>query len=204
MCIQPHANTLPAPIDGSPHKQDMQMKKTFVLASMLALAGVSSAAAAADGNWYVRGEAGKSRISADDLNGHDTDNTYGVRGGYWFNPNFAAEAFYTRFGDDTSNGASARLDGVGAGVVGKKNFGPDNTGFFVDGRVGALRARTSLRVDGLGSSSDRSTKPYIGVGAGYDFSKAFGLSLDYDYNKADAFGAGVTAKTLTVGGEYRF
>jgi opacity protein-like surface antigen len=179
-------------------------KTTLLLASALALAGLSSTAAAADGQWYVRGEAGKSRISVDDLSGHDNDTTYGVRGGYWFNPNFAAEAFYSKFGDESSAGTRAKVDGVGVGIVGKKNFGPDNTGFFVDGRAGALRAKTSVSVAGLGSDSDRSTKPYVGVGAGYDFSKAFGVSLNYDYNKADAFGSGVTAKTLTVGGEFRF
>jgi outer membrane protein W len=182
----------------------MQMKKTFVLASALVLAGLSSAAVAAGGTWYVRGEAGKSRISVDDLSGHDNDTSYGVRGGYWFTPNFATEAFYTKFGDENSDGVSAKVDGFGVGVVGKKNFGPDNTGFFVDGRAGALRAKTSVRVAGLGSDSDRSTKPYVGVGVGYDFSKAFGASLNYDYNKADAFGEGVTARTLSLGGEFRF
>ena len=180
------------------------MKKTFVLASALALAGLSSAAAAADGNWYVRGEVGRSRISVDEFSGHDNDTSYGARGGYWFTPNFAAEASYTRFGDESSDAGSAKVDGFGVGVVGKKNFGPDNTGFFVDGRAGALLAKTTVRVAGLGSDSDRSTKPYVGVGVGYDFSTAFGASLNYDYNKADAFGSGVTAKTLTLGGEFRF
>jgi predicted porin len=179
-------------------------KKTRVLASAFALAALSSTAFAADGSWYVRGEAGKSRLSVEDFSGHDNDTTYGVRGGYWFTPNFATEAFYTRFGHDAADGASAKIDGFGVGVVGKKNFGPDNSGFFVDGRAGVLRADTSVRVAGLGSDSDHSTKPYVGVGAGYDFSKAFGVSLNYDYNKADAFGEGVTARTLTLGGEYRF
>jgi predicted porin len=179
-------------------------KKTCVLASAFALAALSSTALAADGSWYVRGEAGQSRLSVEDFSGHDSDTTYGVRGGYWFTPNFATEAFYTRFGDDSADGASAKIDGFGVGVVGKKNFGPDNSGFFVDGRAGVLRADTSVRVAGLGSDSDHSTKPYVGVGAGYDFSKAFGVSLNYDYNKADAFGEGVTARTLTLGGEYRF
>ena len=180
------------------------MKKTFVLASALALAGLSSAAFAADGNWYVRGEAGTSRISVDELSGHDDDTVYGVRGGYWFNPNFAAEAFYTNLGEDSSDGASTKLDGFGVGVVGKKNFGPDNTGFFIDGRAGALHAKTDVRLAGLGSDSDHSTKPYVGVGAGYDFSQAFGVSLNYDYHRADAFGGDATAKTLSLGGEFRF
>ena len=69
--------------------------KTCVLACALALAALSTSAFAADGSgdWYLRGELGNSRLSVQDLSGHDNDTAYGVRGGYWFNPNFAAEAF---------------------------------------------------------------------------------------------------------------
>lgn len=181
-------------------------KNIFVLASALALTVLSTTAFAADdsGDWYVRGDLGKSRLSVQDLSGHDDDTTYGVGGGYWFNPNFAAEAFYNNYGKDSADGASAKVEGVGAGVVGKKNFGPDNSGFFIDGRAGIQRARTSVSVAGAGSTDDNSTKPYAGVGAGYDFSKAFGMSVNYDYNRADAFGGKLTARTLTLGAEYRF
>ena len=54
------------------------------------------------------------------------------------------------------------------------------------------------------SLRDRSTKPYFGVGAGYDFDHNNGLSLNYDYNKGDLFNADVTAQSLTLGYEYRF
>ena len=181
-------------------------KKACVLASAFALAALSTTAFAADGNgdWYLRGEAGNSRLSMQDFGGHHNDTAVGLRGGYWFNPNFAAEAFYTDYGKASDNGASAKLEGFGAGIVGKKNFGPDNSGFFIDGRAGLQRARTSVRVAGLGGAGDHSTKPYVGVGAGYDFSKAFGMSVNYDYNRADAFGGKLTARTLTLGAEYRF
>ena len=187
-------------------KRHAMNKTTCVLASALALAALSTSAFAADGNgdWYLRGEAGNSRLSVQDLSGHDNDTAYGVRGGYWFNPNFAAEAFYTNYGKQSSDGASAKLEGIGAGIVGKKNFGPDNSGFFIDGRAGLQRARTSVRLAGVGGADDHSTKPYVGVGAGYDFSKAFGMSVNYDYNRADAFGGKLTARTLTLGAEYRF
>ena len=186
-------------------------RQTCLLASALALAALSTSAfstsafaADGSGDWYVRGEVGNSRLSVQDFSGHHNDTAYGVRGGYWFNPNFAAEAFYTDYGSSSSAGDSAKLEGIGAGIVGKKNFGPDNSGFFIDGRAGLQRAKTSVRLAGIGSSDDHSTKPYVGVGAGYDFSKSFGMSVNYDYNRADAFGGKLTARTLTLGGEYRF
>jgi opacity protein-like surface antigen len=44
----------------------------------------------------------------------------------------------------------------------------------------------------------------VGIGVGYDFDHHNGLSLNYDYNKADLFNADVKAQTLTLGYEYRF
>ncbi|KAF1713461.1 hypothetical protein CSC75_20305 [Pseudoxanthomonas wuyuanensis] len=82
-------------------------------------------------------------------------------------------------------------------------FGADNTGFFIAGRAGAQSVNTRLSADGV-SLRDRSTKPYVGVGVGYDFDHNNGLSLNYDYNTGDLFNADVTAQTLTLGYEYRF
>ena len=58
-------------------------------------------------------------------------------------------------------------------------------------------------MDGL-HLRERSIKPYVGIGVGYDFDHHNGLSLNYDYNKADLFNADVKAQTLTLGYEYRF
>jgi len=95
------------------------------------------------------------------------------------------------------------VDAVGAGVVGKKNLGADNTGFFIAGCVGVQSVNTKLSGDGF-SLRERSTKPHVGVGLGYDFDHHNGLSLNYDYNKVDLLNADVKAQTLTLGYEYRF
>jgi len=178
------------------------MKKHLVLASALVLAGLSTTAAAADSNWFVRGEAGTSRLDTGDESGNDQ--AFSARAGYWFNQNFAIEGLYTNYGQDSGSGVSAKIDGFGLGVVGKKSFGANDTGFFIDGRAGVVRTRTKVSISGLGSASDKSTNGYLGAGAGYDFSANFGVSLNLDYTRIDAFGVNGNVKTATIGLEYRF
>lgn len=179
------------------------MRKVLFFTGALALASLSTAAMADGGQGpFVRVEGGHSQLHANGAS--DGDTAWSLRGGYSFTPNVALEGFYSRLYDATDNGASAKVDGVGVGVVGKKNFGPDNTGFFIDGRAGIARNKVKVGVAGLGSESDTSTKPYYGVGAGYDFNRNFGLSLNYDRNKANAFGFDGKVNTLTMGAEYRF
>ena len=176
------------------------MNKLLVLGGALALAGLSTSAMAQGG--FVRIEAGSSRINFEEAS--ENDNAWSLRGGYMFNKNFAIEGFYAEGFDKTENGFTAKLDGVGVGVVGKKNFGANDTGFFVDGRVGAVRNNLKLAISGVGEATDSSVKPYVGVGVGYDFSPQWGLSLNYDWNKVDAFDFDGSVKTLTAGVEYRF
>ena len=190
----------------------MSMNKSpLILAATLVLAGLSGTAAAADSNWFVRGEVGRSHAQFDVSGlGSDSDNdtSYSLRAGYWFNRNFAVEGFYSKFYDqdftDGVDSANIKLSAFGLGLVGKKNFGADGNGFFIDGRAGVTRGKIDASIDGLGSDSATSTKPYIGVGAGYDFNRNRGLSLNYDHHKGSGDGLDITAKTVTFGVEYRF
>ena len=182
--------------------------KRFTVAGAVALVCLtlsSTAAATEAGQWYGRLEIGHSdlEIEVDNLSADDTDTAYGLRVGHYFTPQFAVEGFYSILGDRSIEGVSYDMDAAGLGVVGKKNFGADNTGFFIAGRAGVQSVNTKLSAAGV-SLRDRSTKPYFGVGAGYDFDHNNGLSLNYDYNKGDLFNADVTAQSLTLGYEYRF
>jgi len=182
--------------------------KRLTVACAVALACLtlsSTAAATQAGQWYGRLEIGHSdlKIEVDDLSADDTDTAYGFRIGHYFTPNIAMEGFYSILGDRSLDGVSHDMDAAGLGVVGKKNFGADNTGFFIAGRTGVQSVNTKLSAGGY-HVRERSTKPYVGVGAGYDFDHQNGLSLNYDYNKGDLFNADVTAQTLTLGYEYRF
>ncbi|GAB3387473.1 outer membrane beta-barrel protein [Lysobacter fragariae] len=179
------------------------MKKTLILASALALASVSNFALAAEGKGFVRAELGRSHVDIDVSgigSGSENDTSYSLRGGYYFTENFAVEGFYSNLFDKSVDGDSAELSAIGVGVVGKKNFGANNTGFFIDGRVGVAHGNldTNFGLDG------NSTKPYVGVGVGYDFNENVGLSLNYDYLKGNGDGISITAKPLTLGVEVRF
>ena len=181
------------------------MNKTLLVASLLALSSLSSVAAAADDNWFVRGEAGQSRLSVNGIGGSNNDTAFGVRAGYYFTPYFAVEGSYTNYGTpvDDGMGDTLKVDAWGLGVVGKKDFGPNNTGFFIDGRIGVSFNNTKISTPG-GSASDNSTKGYIGVGAGWDFNRNFGISANYDYTSASAFGFSGHLSTVTGAIEARF
>lgn len=187
------------------------MKKQLIVTVGLALAGLS-APAFADGMGFVRGEVGRSDvdIEVDDFgSASDKDTAFGVRGGYWFNANFAVEGFYTRYYsttvDDGFDSYDIKLHGVGVGVVAKKNFGGEHTGFFVGGRAGVARGVATVEYDGSVEEADASSADaYFGVNAGYDFNPGFGLSLNYDRLKAGEDGVDVTATVVTLGLEARF
>ena len=174
------------------------MKKTLILSCALALASQSNVALAADGTTFLRAELGHTAIDVD-LVGDDSDTTTTLRGGYYFTPNFAVEAFAGNLFDGNVFGYDAEFNGYGIGGIAKKNFGADGNGFFINGRAGVMRAHAEL-----GGAKDDTTEPYIGVGAGYDFSKAFGLSVNYDLIQSDFDGLDVDVETLTLGAEVRF
>ncbi|NUS38507.1 MAG: porin family protein [Lysobacter sp.] len=176
------------------------MNKIHLLTGALALS-VLSTSAFAEGP-FVRVEGGRSHLN---VNGSsDNDTTWSLRGGYAFTPNVAVEGFYSNLYDKSNSVGSAKVNSFGAGVVGKYNFGPENSGFFVDGRAGLARNKVKIGVPGLPSQSDSKVKPYYGVGAGYDFNRNVGVGLNYDWNKASAFGVSGKLRTVTLGAEYRF
>ena len=184
------------------------MKKTLVISCALALASLSTAAMAAEGQAFVRAEVGQSDsdFQVDGFgNSSDTDTTYSVRGGYWFNRNFAVEGFYTSMYDESQDGASLKLSAVGVGAVIKKHFTSENTGFFAGARAGLEQLKGEAGLAGSGSVDETKNKVYFGAGVGYDFNESFGVSLNYDVQSRADFGpASVNTDTVSLGGEFRF
>ncbi len=187
--------------------------KTLLAVSLLALAGASSVAAAADDDrWFVRGNLGTSKLDINDFGNFGSGTAGGVSGGYWFNPNLGLEGRYMDYGKHDVGfvgGGSARIDGWGIGVVGKWNFGPNNTGFYVDARGGFLRTHTDVpaALQGGGGSvhlTDDHSSGYLGVGAGWDFSRNLGIGVNYEYAGARAFGVHGQTSTVTGDVEFRF
>ncbi|HZV37743.1 MAG TPA: porin family protein [Pseudoxanthomonas sp.] len=180
------------------------MNKRLILASAIAMLGFTGSAFAADGGQgFIRGELGSAKAKVE--GGSEDDTSYSVRGGYFFNKNFAVEGFYNDYFSKSEDGVDLDVTGYGIGVVGKMYFAPAmDTGWFVDGRVGAAKIKGKASVGGVGSASDTKTKPYAGVGIGYDFSRNLGLSLNYDYAKTDFYDVDLKLNTVSAGLEYRF
>lgn len=183
------------------------MKNILALAAALALCTLSTEALA--GQPFVRAEAGNSDIEVSYgryFRGSDHDTALLVGGGYWFTPNLAVEghvgSLYTEY---LGRDYDLDLVTVGAGIVAKKHFGPQETGFFVGARAGLARVTLQLREDRFDIVDDESsTKPYYGISAGYDFSRRWGLGLNYDRRRAESNGVNVDVDTITFAGEIRF
>jgi len=185
------------------------MRNLHLSALALAIAGgfAMNTAAAADRGAFVGAEWGGSQVEVNvDGLGSDSDDDHSIvlRGGYYFNQNFAVEAFHTNLYDYSEEGFSGELKGLGIGVLARKNFGADGNGFYVQGRAGLFRAKVELSEAGTGSVSDDSSDPYFGVGLGYDFNDRFGLGLNYTRYQTDFSGVEVDSNTLTAGVEFRF
>ena len=185
------------------------MKKTLILSVALALAGLSTSAMAAESQGFIRGEIGDSNVDVSLPGDNDSDNDVAAlfSGGYWFTPNIAVEGRVgTLYNADLGNDEEFDLVVLGVGVVGKKNFGANNTGFFITGRAGiaSMTAQVRDEDDFEVIDDERSTKPYYGVGIGYDFSERWGMGLNYDRYQGDFSGVDVDVDTVTVSGEWRF
>ena len=182
------------------------MKYSMLFAAALALAGVSTQASASGA--FVRGEIGRADAQAGGrgITLSESDTSAVVSGGYWFTPNFGVEghagSLYTKeIGRDTD----FDLVSFGAGVVAKQNFGVDGTGFFIGARAGVARMVAQVREDTFDIVDDEgSTKAYYGASVGYDFSRRWGLSLNYTRHQGEFQGIDVDIDNVSVGGEFRF
>lgn len=159
-----------------------------VAAITLTLAGLSSAHAQ---GFFIDGRAGKSDMK--DVPGADDDTGFVFGAGYWFNRHFAVEGGYAKLYDRDS----IETDGFYAGVKGRALFDRGNgTGFFVGGRGGLYHW------DGKAGDvfDDNGTDWYAGAFAGYQFSPAWNVSINYDRFRADD----LNTDLLSAGLEYTF
>ncbi len=191
---------------------------------LMTFAGIAPSSHAA-GAVFARVETGNAdtKFDSDRIDSSEDDHAFAIRGGYYFTPHIAVEGFYGQFYDAQIGGpvnfvvlsTEAQLRAYGAGVVGKMRFGEDR-GFFIQGRAGLASVAADVAItfnpcaNLIGcpqtqNQKERSTEPYYGVGAGYDFNEHVGLSLHYDVLKADFDnGLGTDSRTVSLGLEYRF
>jgi hypothetical protein len=220
------------PVEHSIKLSGASMKKWISNVTIgAALAAVSSASIAMDGNFFVNGEVAGSDINISNLaDRNDTSTAGALRVGYMWNQgpvSWGLETGYVDLGNASGNdplggvyignGAidplhvSVKTHGEMLGGNFKLHF--SGYGWFLSSRLGWFRSETTMHInDGLGiyapvSDSASGDGLYAGIGAGYDFNRHIGISLNYDVFQTRANGIFLGHfNTNMYGGtfEYRF
>lgn len=194
------------------------MKKLLAISLALATIGGVGAVQAQDvsgAGAFVSAKAGSAHWKAD---GQSSDKfAYDLSTGYrWAlspNQSLGAEVGYANFGKLRGNNAlgSASLEAE-AGTLGanyRYTFG-DGTpsgNYFVQTRAGYMRWHDTAKANLAGVSGiahDNGNGWYAGAAVGHDFTPNFGLSLAYDFHRANMDNDHVNFGVTSVGAEYRF
>lgn len=182
------------------------MKSNILLAAGSALFLISTSTVIADDDtgWFLG--ASVNRLSADqksveDVDFDDSDNAFGLKGGYMFSNLFGLEAGYIDLGDyktqGNEKGVNLNLDAEGWYLAGVLNFTPaDNWDLYA--KLGAFVLDTNSN---LTEFDDSTTEVYGGIGVEYDFGdwNIFGefSAVNTDVND-------LTTDILSLGLKYEF
>lgn len=167
---------------------------------------ITAAFADNTGKSYVAADLGRAKYSRATTNDNETFGMLRIAGGYYFNPQFAMEAAYVKFGDNVYTGASGTATFTTSmyQVAGVMSF-PLNTEWDLIAKLGVAHRSTKGSITGTGitiTGSNPSTYNSLtyAVGAQYHVSPSvilrgqyenFGeYTLGYDVN-ITAFSAGV-------------
>ena len=171
--------------------------KKFIFAAIAGLVLATPAMAADDGGFYVGAGIGSFGV---DVGGFSADDMgYKVLGGWMFNPYIGAELEYIDGGTAEDGGVEIDTSGFNASLLGAYPIGDQ---FSVFAKVGMLfwDADFDFGDSELGSGSDDGEDFSWGVGAGFDFTDAFGVIVEYqgfeieDTDTVDMFSASVLWK----------
>jgi len=187
-------------------KDFIMMKSNILLAAGSALFLISTSTVIADDDtgWFLG--ASVNRLSADqksveDVDFEDSDNAFGLKGGYMFSNLFGLEAGYIDLGDyktqGNEKGVNLNLDAEGWYLAGVLNFTPaDNWDLYA--KLGAFVLDTNSN---LTEFDDSTTEVYGGIGVEYDFGdwNIFGefSAVNTDVND-------LTTDILSLGLKYEF
>jgi OOP family OmpA-OmpF porin len=149
--------------------------------------------------------------SADNLVTGDYRVSPKIFGGYEFTPNWAVEAGYTHFGEETayiwaggdiSDRSRYRVKGYSSYVAGKYTI-PLSERFSAFGKLGLQHSERINDVAGFPRWTERDTGLYGGLGVQYALSRNLALTGEYERYGKDK-NSGAKADVYTVGLKYGF
>jgi OOP family OmpA-OmpF porin len=189
----------------------MTKRLQFVAAAAAACAALMAVPAHAQSTWtdnglYIGGSIGRSDYKGGSggfpIDRKDTGGK--IYGGYEFTPNIALELGYVNFGEFEVPGAGKfENDGAFLDIVGKIPFTPQLSGIA---RIGAFngKAEFTSATALLPSTSERNTKPKVGFGVQYDFTKNVAMRAEWERYRFEAFGGKANTDLASIGVQYRF
>jgi opacity protein-like surface antigen len=157
-----------------------------VLASLASVAHAQGGASESAGV-YVSGNVGRSQYDIGDGFGKKRDVTAGGAVGYQFNPNIGVELGFNDYGKVKFDGIDAKARTTHASMV---LSAPIANEFSIYGRLGATSTERKL----VNIASDRKSEAIYGVGVGYNFTKQFAGTVEYQRlsdSDVSSVGAGV-------------
>ena len=182
------------------------MKKFVTRIAVLSAGWLMCSGALAQG--YVGVASGTSKMDLDCAGAAVCDESGSAAklvGGYEFSPGWAGELGFVDFGKtkaaDSGVSVSIKAQAVTFGVAYQAQFNPQ---WGLNLRLGAAQVRAKGSVAGLGSVTDTTTKPYVGVGLNYALSPKVRIELGADFTKGEIEGAKADVHAVTLGAKFSF
>ncbi len=182
------------------------MKRSLLLAALLA-----SSVSVAQAQGYVGASAGQTELKEDCTGGvicDYKDTGFKVFGGWMFMPYFGVEAAYVDLGKATESvpGISAQIESSGFGLWAKAALPIENFALFAKAGFAYLDTKVSGSVSGIGSASvsESNGNPAWGVGAAFNFTKNFGVLVEYERFRVEFQGDKSDVDMMSAGLVYRF
>lgn len=180
------------------------MKKIAIAALLSAI--VAAPAFAADEGFYAGVTLGQARTgTVAPAMTKSNDTVLGVLGGYQFNKNWGAEAFYTGAGKWSTTTASGKADAWGINAVGTL---PLSDAFSLYGKLGyASTKSTASSVPAAITGATRGAATY-GLGGVYNVNPSVGIRFGWDRYAAATATAGVknnyNSNVYSLAGVFKF
>lgn len=168
------------------------MKKIFA-AAVLAFAGFSSVAQAADIGFVAGANINAERFKEGNISERDTG--YSIEGGIALNENFQATLGYRKFVDVTSGSITTETDSFFARFRGIHHFDE----WYAYGDLGVHSWETKAK-SGTNSGKFDDVDLFYGVGAGYEFNDNLSATLGYEMTSFK----GADFNAITLGVRYTF